>query len=339
MKERYILYISIVVSVLMVVIAIKILNKHIVSKFENEYNTNLKKVYTEFIFLFVCAICLLLQGFLICKIVDDCNITFQSQIKPLSTNIFNLFSKTEYPEEIVNVDFSLKTSADGEFSIENKQVIIPGNDKYCVIDFSEELIKEFKIDFSKNITRLLITDREYVFIIENVSYPARKINSTVWEDEKAGVKKLYMAMPLSENEELIISTDVSNIDHATQIDSIAEFIETISEKVIITDAVHLFMNGYQIDINEVMYISPLSISLQDNSFLISSSVSKNQNSNISTLYTDKVFKSWQTSTKVPEDQNGRRVYVRVVDNIRYTLFAKEENLETAIRAIQFDTYK
>jgi len=343
MIEKYILYISVLISAILAVFVLTIINKHCcISRgnsgiIDSVNNENRKQMFS--VFTIICAICLLVQGFLICKIVDDCNLSFQSQVRPLSTNIFNLFTKTKYPEEIENVDFSLKTNDNSEFSIENNLVLIPGIDKYGVIEFSEESIRDFRIDFSQNTTRVLINDREYVFIIENVSYPASKINPSVWVDDNEDIKKLYMAIPLSKNEELIISTDISDIDESAQIENIVESIEFLSEKVKITDTVHLFVNGYLIDLNEVMYISPLSISLQDYSFLISSLVSQNQISNISMLYTDRVFEFWQTSTKVPADQTGRSVYVRVVDNIRYTLFVKEENLETAIRSIQFEAYE
>lgn len=332
MNDRYVLYVAVFLSI-MATTSVFLLNFRQKETLKEEINK--KSSIFVGVLSIICSVCLVLQGIIINKIYNINSVTYKSQIEPISLSVFESVKEKLYPKEVKSEVISLNTKKNNKFSLENQNLFIPGETINAIVDLAGLEIDDFRIDFDKSTSCFTLDKREYSFVNKSVSEDTRNISPTIWQNKETGVAKLYIAVPLSNSEELLIYTDVTDAQ-SESIDEIAAYLVQSSKNVSVSDEINININGFDVAYEEILFIGSDTITFKDESFLSTALVSEKQLSNIKSIYTDKVLEFWQTSKRMSEDSKGRKAYVYVKDGIRYNLFSKEENFESICGIIEFD---
>jgi len=333
MKEKYIVYAAVFISIIAVTAAFM---HRIVQKRVKINGDNTKKPKSLMVLSIVCCICLVIQGFLVNEIYNSVSDIFKSQIKPISFDLFEKIDINNYPEMVSESNFYIETDEKGNFSVPDNRFIIPGYRTNRFVSVDNTKIDNFSIDFNDNTSVIVIDGREYVFVNKKVSHHTYKIGPTVWADNENKVSKLYVAVPISGFEELMVYTDISKLKNAEEIEILSSYLQDLTSQIKIANTVTLKINGYNRVLKEIGHITRISVTFKDDSFLSASFVDEKQHNNLKTLYSEAVFEKWQLAQKIPQDSIGKRVYVRVVDDIRYNLFTEEEVFDLVSQVICFD---
>lgn len=252
------------------------------------------------------------------------------KVKNFAANILNMYAEPEYPEETVETTLFLNTTDKGSFAFDENSCLFVSNDSdTLLIDINGIELENFYIDLNNNTTWFTADGREYTLISKEITSLPKKIEPTVWKDNK-GIVKLYSAIPINDTKELLIYTDVSDISEDTvAISLISNFINQLTDNLNTADKLNIILNGMILDVENLSYVTSAAITSKDNSFLTTTPYTESQLSNLKKLYSEEIFNSWQTSSKISKDEQNRNAYVRIIDDIRYTLFAEDEDFETA----------
>ena len=210
-------------------------------------------------------------------------------------------------------------------------ILFPGENN-ILYQSAEGNTDRYVIDFAQNVTWITHDGIQYTVINKEFSvmpvYIAPKIVELT-----SDLTIAVSVIPTEGNSALIIYT--CDIENEQELSPVDDWITDIKSNFIICDNAKISVNGFPVpdEDKKVQCITDVMLMYEDGSFL----TLENNTQETEKLYGDEAFNMWTSHEQLQPDNQNRKAYVQVKNDIRYTLYTAPENSESLNQYILLDT--